>query len=480
MARKGQQQIEDLHRAARVGDLQRIGWRLDRGVLVDAVVEVGGRTALWWAAGAGEDEAVRLLLERGANVDHRNKSDWTPLMYAACKGHLEVASTLLAHGADAALKNWDEQTALLLALDHQAREPDGETPEERLQRRERHGLLIQRLTAAQPDGPAAVQRWQEAKEKGQRWWARSFRRLYHALETYPGTQLYQEVLEPFLPHALEAMRELQPYRRLNNPDNSYELDGDDLMQLYALHRVNDFLLLSFQPGEDVNREGPFQSEAYRDYMRGVGYSRLVDWQGPEITLHEYEQFFAALGFQGFGELEYSPFFHEIVEVVEDDAYAGRVQIEHVFWPGLPFGQLLFSRAGVRVRCSPTVMKKEIAERSPLYFTYWRWRREAEDLSRGWGHNSQWSTKPRRDYIEPDCFHYNVDGRYTLDEDFRQQQIEDDLEREQDALTLDEQIELLTHRCFVRTPIPDGASCPYANRYSEPRPNDFPRSSRLLE
>jgi hypothetical protein len=418
------------------------------------------------AASAGRVTTVRLLLEQGASVNQQNETGWTALMSATCGGHLEVVAMLLEADADVLLQNGDERTALLLALDNQDKKFDNEAPEERIQRQENHALLIQRLTAAQADGPAVVKRWKEEQEEGRRRWARSFRRLYHALEEYDGACPYQEVLEPFLPHALETLETLQPYRRLNTPENPYELQLDDLWQLYALNRVNDFLLLGFQAGVTLDREPPFPSEACRSWTRRRGPSRLAGWKGPEITLGEYERFFATLGFRSFEKLDYSPFFHEIVEVVEDDDCEDHVHIEHVFWPGLLFGHLLFSRAGVRVRCSPAMMTKEIAERSPIYFTYWRWRREAEDLSYGWGHNSQWGTKPRRDYIEADCFHYNVDGRYYLDESYRQQ-VEEGSEREPDTVALDEQIELLTHRCFVRTPVPEGGSYPYADRYSEP-------------
>jgi ankyrin repeat protein len=52
------------------------------------------------AAARGRIDYVNLLLDRGAPVDARNDSGWTPLFYAVTQGHGEVAEALLARGAD--------------------------------------------------------------------------------------------------------------------------------------------------------------------------------------------------------------------------------------------------------------------------------------------------------------------------------------------------------------------------------------------
>ena len=40
-----------------------------------------------------------MLLERKADIEHRTKEGFTPLMFAALGGHKEVAHSLLIHGA---------------------------------------------------------------------------------------------------------------------------------------------------------------------------------------------------------------------------------------------------------------------------------------------------------------------------------------------------------------------------------------------
>jgi hypothetical protein len=179
------------------------------------------------------------------------------------------------------------------------------------------------------------------------------------------------------------------------------------------------------------------------------------------------QFFGRLGFEDFTDPPFSPFFYEVVELIEDPSCSNTATVEHVFWPGLMSRSMLFSRAGARVRCSRHLMKKEVAERSRMYFTFWRRRREASDPSHGWGHNSQWGTEFRRDYLDGGLFHFNVDGKYYLDETYweRRREGEGDL-HDDDDLTLAERIELLTNRGFVRTSKAVDR-WPYDDRFSEP-------------
>jgi ankyrin repeat protein len=76
---------------------------LDSGADVNARNDAG-YTPLLCAARNGEGEAVRLLLERGADVNAQAEGDGaTALHLAVCGGHDEAARLLLACGADPSL-----------------------------------------------------------------------------------------------------------------------------------------------------------------------------------------------------------------------------------------------------------------------------------------------------------------------------------------------------------------------------------------
>ena len=69
------------------------------------------QTAIHGAAWYGYLEVCRLLLDLGAKLDRLDKWTDTPLHYAARKGHLLVVKLLLERGADVRVKNKDGQTA---------------------------------------------------------------------------------------------------------------------------------------------------------------------------------------------------------------------------------------------------------------------------------------------------------------------------------------------------------------------------------
>lgn len=96
------------------GDVSAIsGWVLDWAArngfwsVVKRLLEVGvdvdyrggsSRTALSFAAEAGEEELVRLLLDSNANIEAKDSDGQTPLFYAV--GHIGVVRLLLARGAN--------------------------------------------------------------------------------------------------------------------------------------------------------------------------------------------------------------------------------------------------------------------------------------------------------------------------------------------------------------------------------------------
>ncbi|XP_069486906.1 ankyrin repeat domain-containing protein 17 isoform X16 [Ambystoma mexicanum] len=67
---------------------------------IDAQTESNHDTALTLACAGGHEELVQTLLERGANIEHRDKKGFTPLILAATAGHVGVVEILLDNGAD--------------------------------------------------------------------------------------------------------------------------------------------------------------------------------------------------------------------------------------------------------------------------------------------------------------------------------------------------------------------------------------------
>uniref|UniRef100_A0A1A9WY66 K Homology domain-containing protein n=1 Tax=Glossina brevipalpis TaxID=37001 RepID=A0A1A9WY66_9MUSC len=73
---------------------------LDKTIDVDSETDSNHDTALTLACAGGHEELVELLINRGANIEHRDKKGFTPLILAATAGHEKVVDILLKHGAD--------------------------------------------------------------------------------------------------------------------------------------------------------------------------------------------------------------------------------------------------------------------------------------------------------------------------------------------------------------------------------------------
>lgn len=103
---------EALREAARQGDLSGVEQLLDQGVDVDTPTRYGA-TALFYAADRGHFDVVRLLVERGADVNVRDTFYGSTILSRAQGGrHDEIVRYLVEHGAvDAAPEPVDELDA---------------------------------------------------------------------------------------------------------------------------------------------------------------------------------------------------------------------------------------------------------------------------------------------------------------------------------------------------------------------------------
>lgn len=106
-----------LHLAAFFGHTDLVKELLDRGAYTEARAENAMRNTPLHAATAGRQmEAMRLLLERGADAGAKQAGGWTALHAAAQNGDREMLELLIAHGANINERADNLQTPLDLAL----------------------------------------------------------------------------------------------------------------------------------------------------------------------------------------------------------------------------------------------------------------------------------------------------------------------------------------------------------------------------
>ncbi|XP_012723981.2 ankyrin repeat domain-containing protein 50 isoform X1 [Fundulus heteroclitus] len=103
-----------LRSAAWGGHCEAVRLLLDAGADVNGC-DSEGRTALRAAAWGGHEEIILTLLDYGANINKADSRGQTPLIAAAYMGHHETVEILLNHNAEVDLADGDGRTALSVA-----------------------------------------------------------------------------------------------------------------------------------------------------------------------------------------------------------------------------------------------------------------------------------------------------------------------------------------------------------------------------
>lgn len=257
--------------------------------------------------------------------------------------------------------------------------------------------------------------------------------LFRALLAYDGADAYSDVLERWPEQNADECCWLADFSRRTESRWGAASD-EDLCRLYAVFRVASTLLLRFQ----------------------VGRADGTDYPGPAISVEGYQLFHEALGFRVPEAAGFHPFFHEIVHVRQAPIAETPIVVVEQVWPPLMLGSMMFCRAGVVASGGAAHVVKGVAEQSKLYWTFRRKDRPYEDQSHGWGSNSQWRTRLRRDYLSLPGFHYNVDAEESLNA----------ATGTVDGLDVPVMVELIRNRCMLRTAVDNSDLYPYRYSYTE--------------
>lgn len=103
-----------LHHAAGIGNIEMLNLILSKGVDVDSQSDAG--TPLVWAAGHGQPDAVKVLLEHHANPNAETDDGITPLLSAVAAGSVPCLELLIQAGANPNVTA-SGATPLLIAVD---------------------------------------------------------------------------------------------------------------------------------------------------------------------------------------------------------------------------------------------------------------------------------------------------------------------------------------------------------------------------
>ncbi len=106
-----------IHEAAKRGDIQTVQDLVQKGVRINEDLDEYGATALHWAAVKGHRDIGEFLLNKGANVDQKNRDGDTPLHLAVAFGHKDLIQLLLSKGANIDERRKEGTTPLHIAVD---------------------------------------------------------------------------------------------------------------------------------------------------------------------------------------------------------------------------------------------------------------------------------------------------------------------------------------------------------------------------
>ena len=117
--RSGTVLISPLHDAAAIGDIAKVKQILDAAEAEVDCRDATGNTPFMWAASCGRIDAMRLLLEHGADINAVNDVEDTSLHRACWRSQRDSVKFLLDHSINENGKNKHGKLATELIRDHQ-------------------------------------------------------------------------------------------------------------------------------------------------------------------------------------------------------------------------------------------------------------------------------------------------------------------------------------------------------------------------
>jgi len=113
-------EITPLMVACRAGSCRVVEYLFLQGANPNAKTKIESGTALLGASDRGFLDIVQLLVEHGADVNHKDSRDWSPLIAALDQNHSAVAEYLINRGADVEVRLQSGRDALMVAAEHGA------------------------------------------------------------------------------------------------------------------------------------------------------------------------------------------------------------------------------------------------------------------------------------------------------------------------------------------------------------------------
>ncbi|XP_074599788.1 death-associated protein kinase 1-like isoform X2 [Brevipalpus obovatus] len=106
-----------LHIAAGLGQFEILKFLVEKGADIKSLDSHGDST-IYWAARQGHSQIIRYLYEKGVDVDLKNKAEETAVHVAARYGHAEAIEQLCKCGANISVVDGHGETALHIAVWH--------------------------------------------------------------------------------------------------------------------------------------------------------------------------------------------------------------------------------------------------------------------------------------------------------------------------------------------------------------------------